>query len=167
MLQCLKFSVYVFRCDKKFPRIHISSTNIEAKRPWVFPGFKEPPSQQNRLILAYEILHVLAVPDNQAGLSTPHVLKFTFNKLFEVGTVLNFTGRGRWGQKFLIHLPKITNQLSTGTRFSIHSTLDPRTFLVAHTVKHLPTMRADLASIPGSGRFSGEGNGNPLQYSYL
>ena len=33
VLQCLKFSVYVFRCDKKFPRIHISSTNIEAKRP--------------------------------------------------------------------------------------------------------------------------------------
>ena len=25
----------------------------------------------------------------------------------------------------------------------------------------------DLGSIPGSGRFSGEGNGNPLQYSCL
>ena len=25
----------------------------------------------------------------------------------------------------------------------------------------------DLGSIPGLGRFSGEGNGNPLQYSYL
>ena len=25
----------------------------------------------------------------------------------------------------------------------------------------------DLGSIPGSGRSSGEGNGNPLQYSYL
>ena len=25
----------------------------------------------------------------------------------------------------------------------------------------------DLGSIPGSGRFSGEGNGNPLQYSFL
>ena len=25
----------------------------------------------------------------------------------------------------------------------------------------------DLGSIPGSGRPSGEGNGNPLQYSYL
>ena len=57
--------------------------------------------------------------------------------------------------------------LSTGTRFSIHSTLDPGTFLVAHTVKHLPTMQADPALIPGSGRFSGEGNGNPVQYSYL
>ena len=26
---------------------------------------------------------------------------------------------------------------------------------------------ADLGSIPGLGRFSGEGNGNPLQYSFL
>ena len=25
----------------------------------------------------------------------------------------------------------------------------------------------DLGSIPGSGRFPGEGNGSPLQYSYL
>ena len=25
----------------------------------------------------------------------------------------------------------------------------------------------DPSSIPGSGRFSGEGNGNPLQHSYL
>ena len=25
----------------------------------------------------------------------------------------------------------------------------------------------DLGSIPGSGRFPGEGNSNPLQYSYL
>ena len=25
----------------------------------------------------------------------------------------------------------------------------------------------DMGSIPGSGRFPGEGNGNPLQYSYL
>ena len=25
----------------------------------------------------------------------------------------------------------------------------------------------DPSSVPGSGRFSGEGNGNPLQYSYM
>ena len=25
----------------------------------------------------------------------------------------------------------------------------------------------DMGSVPGSGRFPGEGNGNPLQYSYL
>ena len=36
--------------------------------------------------------------------------------------------------------------------------------LVAQRVKHLPATQVDLGSIPGSGRSSGEGNGNPLQY---
>ena len=36
--------------------------------------------------------------------------------------------------------------------------------LVAQMVKHLPAMQVDLGSVPGSGRSSGEGNGNPLQY---
>ena len=36
--------------------------------------------------------------------------------------------------------------------------------LVAQLVKNPPAM---LGSIPGSGRFSGEGHGNPLQYSFL
>ena len=39
--------------------------------------------------------------------------------------------------------------------------------LVAQTVKRLPTMWVDPGSIPGSGRSSAEGNGNPLQYSCL
>ena len=39
--------------------------------------------------------------------------------------------------------------------------------LVAQTVKHLPIMRVDPSSIHGLGRSSGEGNGNPLQYSCL
>ena len=37
-------------------------------------------------------------------------------------------------------------------------------------VKNLPASagdRVDASLIPGSGRSSGEGNGNPLQYSYL
>ena len=33
-------------------------------------------------------------------------------------------------------------------------------------VKNLPEI-GDLGLIPGLGRFPGEGNGNPLQYSYL
>ena len=41
------------------------------------------------------------------------------------------------------------------------------TSLVAQTVKHLAYNVGDLGSIPGSGRSSGEGNGNPLQYSCL
>ena len=39
--------------------------------------------------------------------------------------------------------------------------------LVAQKVKCLPTMWVDLGLIPGLGRSSGEGNGNPLQYSCL
>ena len=33
-------------------------------------------------------------------------------------------------------------------------------------VKNLPASAADMNSVPGSGRFPGEGNGNSLQYSY-
>ena len=41
---------------------------------------------------------------------------------------------------------------------------------VALVIKNLPANRGDTrdgGSIPGSGRFSGEGNGNPLQYYCL
>ena len=34
-------------------------------------------------------------------------------------------------------------------------------------VKNLPANEGDTDSIPGLGRSSGEGNGNPLQYSCL
>ena len=34
-------------------------------------------------------------------------------------------------------------------------------------VKHPPASAGDASWIPGSGRFPGEGNGNPLQYSCL
>ena len=46
----------------------------------------------------------------------------------------------------------------------------PRTSLVAQTAKNMPVSARgvrDLSSIPGSGRFPGEGNGNPLHYSCL
>ena len=38
---------------------------------------------------------------------------------------------------------------------------------MAQMEKRLSTMQETWVSIPGSGRFPGEGNGNPLQYSYL
>ena len=34
-------------------------------------------------------------------------------------------------------------------------------------VQRPPANAGDMGSIPGSGRFPGEGNGNPLQYSCL
>ena len=42
-----------------------------------------------------------------------------------------------------------------------------RTSLVAQMVKCLSINVGVLGSIPGSGRFPGEGNGTPLQYSCL
>ena len=39
--------------------------------------------------------------------------------------------------------------------------------LVAQMVKDLPAMWETWSSIPGLGRYPGEGNGNPLQYSCL
>ena len=42
-----------------------------------------------------------------------------------------------------------------------------KTSLVAETVKRLAYNAGHLGSIPGSGRSSGERNGNPLQYSCL
>ena len=38
---------------------------------------------------------------------------------------------------------------------------------MAQRVKRLPAVQVDLGQIPGSGRPSGEGNGNPLQYLCL
>ena len=39
--------------------------------------------------------------------------------------------------------------------------------LVAQTVENLPVMQETWGSIPGLGGSPGEGNGYPLQYSYL
>ena len=41
------------------------------------------------------------------------------------------------------------------------------TSLVAQRVKASAYNSGDLGSIPGLGRYPGEGNGSPLQYSYL
>ena len=50
----------------------------------------------------------------------------------------------------------------------IHKTYFPNgTSLVAQTVKASVYNAGDPGSIPGSGRSSGEGNGNPLQYYCL
>ena len=42
-----------------------------------------------------------------------------------------------------------------------------KSFPVAQLVKNLPANAGDVGLIPKSGRPAGEGNGNPLQYSYL
>ena len=48
------------------------------------------------------------------------------------------------------------------------SRLQGLTCLVGGSVlNNVPVYVGDASSIPGSGRFPGEGNGNPLQYSSL
>ena len=42
-----------------------------------------------------------------------------------------------------------------------------RTNPMGSAVKNLPANAGDTGSMPGSGRSSGEGNGNPLEYSHL
>ena len=43
----------------------------------------------------------------------------------------------------------------------------PKVFPGGSVVKNLPANAGNEGSIPGSGRYSGEGNGHPLQYSCL
>ena len=46
-----------------------------------------------------------------------------------------------------------------------YSVQDTKGFLGSMVVKNIPANAGDTGSIPGSGRFPGEGNGNPLQSS--
>ena len=55
------------------------------------------------------------------------------------------------------------------THYTVYSNLNSivniRGFPSGSMVKNLPAQAGDEGSIPGLGRSSGEGNGNPLQYS--
>ena len=46
-------------------------------------------------------------------------------------------------------------------------TLERWSFPGGSVVKNTPANAGDMGSTPGSGRSAGEGNGYPLQYSYL
>ena len=78
-------------------------------------------------------------------------LFFTKSQIYTVSILIKiFFGRNTWT---LRALPLLSTWL--------------RTSLVAQTIKCLDYNARDLGSIPESGRSSGEGNGNPLQYSSL
>jgi len=55
-------------------------------------------------------------------------------------------------------------QLKTGISPELANILG---FPGSSVLKDLPATEGDMGSIPGSGRSSGEGNDNPLQYSCL
>ena len=61
-----------------------------------------------------------------------------------------------------IHMP--SPQEAGGYIWYVHQGV---TFLLAQMVKASAYNAGDLGSIPGLGRSSGEGNGNPLQFSCL
>ena len=114
----------------------------------------------------------------------------SFEKTLMLGKI---EGRRRRGQERMRWLYGITDSVGTGLgglrelvmdreawRAAVHGVLKSwirlsdrtelnriRTSLVAQTVKASAYNAGDLSLIPGSGRSPGEGNGNPLQYSYL
>ena len=61
----------------------------------------------------------------------------------------------------------VLSRESPGAATNIQSSQKINLLAVAQTVKHLAYNAGDLGLIPGSGRSSGEGNGNPLQHSCL
>ena len=69
-----------------------------------------------------------------------------------------------------LNLP-VTSAISRLPTFALQSSMMKRTFFFCISggleVKASASNAGDLSLIPGSGRSPGEGNGNPLQYSYL
>ena len=63
-------------------------------------------------------------------------------------------------QRGCVTSPRAHSQKEGGLGFELG-------LLMAQMVKNLPVNAGDPRSIPGSGRFPGEGNGNPLQYTWL
>ena len=68
---------------------------------------------------------------------------------------------------FFCHPPQVWIELIQFIRFDLDFCLKVRALLVAQTVKNLPAVWGTPGLIPGLGRSSGEGNGNPLWYSCL
>ena len=65
------------------------------------------------------------------------------------------------GEQFkLSHVPNIHS-------FSLLTGMPSKSFLGGSAVKNLPANAVDMDLIPRSGRFPGEGNGYPFQYSCL
>ena len=58
-------------------------------------------------------------------------------------------------------------QLNIGRDYELKYPKHLECFPGGSVVKHLPVNAGDMGSTPGLGRFSGEGNDKPLQYSRL
>ena len=70
---------------------------------------------------------------------------------------------------FLLYLQKCSQLFLGGMEMYIYIYVSPYPldFSGGSVMKNPPVNAGDSGSIPGLGRSPGEGNGNPLQYSYL
>ena len=83
-------------------------------------------------------------------------------------TLCTVRGLLSWSHKrHLFLVSQYGKMTSSCLFFSFYYIGDHVTSLVAQTVKASACKAGDPGSIPGLGRSSGEGNGNPLQYSCL
>ena len=83
-------------------------------------------------------------------------------------TLCTVRGLLAWSHKrHLFLVSQYGKMTSSCLFFSFYYIGDHVTSLVAQTVKVSACKAGDPGSIPGLGRSSGEGNGNPLQYSCL
>ena len=97
--------------------------------------------------------------------STSSILLLTSSNRITLCTV---RGLLAWSHKrHLFLVSQYGKMTSSCLFFSFYYIGDHVTSLVAQTVKASACKAGDPGSIPGLGRSSGEGNGNPLQYSCL
>ena len=69
----------------------------------------------------------------------------------------------KWSWFFAFHLVCLLHSFC----FGFGSNINHRAFSGVSVVKNLPANAGNAGLIPGLGRFPGEGNGNPVQYSCL
>ena len=79
------------------------------------------------------------------------ILQFKINKLKNLG----------------FKKPQVGWKLNIGRDYELKYPKRLECFPGGSVVKNLPVNAGDMGSIPGLGRFSGEGNDKPLQYSRL
>ena len=82
-------------------------------------------------------------------------------------SVLRFFIEGAENNGIFIKVPSFSKDISYRNKMHFRLKLWLKTSLVAQIVKASAYDMGDPGLIPGSGRSSGEGNGNPLQYTCL
>ena len=91
-----------------------------------------------------------------------------FLEVFWFGLVFTYwEGRSRYATERILGQTHPHNNLLPPETVLCLTLRESEGFPRDSVVKNLPANTGDAGLIPGLGRSSGEGNGNPLQYSYL